>query len=113
MKILALELATQHRTVALFDTNSSKPVLIAADELSHTTKPLLMVERCLSQAAVNRTEIDCIAVGLGPGSYTGVRSAIALAQGWQLAANVKVIGVGTMDSLAEEARATGRRGPIT
>jgi len=35
----------------------------------------------LKQAGLEREAIDCIAVGLGPGSYTGIRSAIALAQG--------------------------------
>ena len=46
-----------------------------------------------------------IAVGLGPGSYTGVRAAIAVAQGWQLARGVKLLGVGTVEALAAQAQA--------
>ena len=113
MKILALELATHHRTVAFLDTVSSKHQIVTATGHPRATKPLVLIERCLAEAGVERREIDCIAVGLGPGSYTGVRSAIALAQGWQLATNVKLIGISTACSLAEEARATGWRGPIT
>ena len=46
-----------------------------------------------------------IAVGLGPGSYTGIRAAIALAQGWQLARGVKLLGVSSVESLAAQAQA--------
>ena len=46
-----------------------------------------------------------IAVGLGPGSYTGIRAAIAVAQGWQLARGVKLLGVSSAECLAAQAQA--------
>jgi len=46
-----------------------------------------------------------IAVGLGPGSYTGVRAAIALAQGWQLAREIKLLGVSSVEAIAVQAQA--------
>ena len=46
-----------------------------------------------------------IAVGLGPGSYTGIRAAIAMAQGWQLARGVKLLGVSSAEALAAQAQA--------
>jgi tRNA threonylcarbamoyladenosine biosynthesis protein TsaB len=48
--------------------------------------------------------IAVIAVGLGPGSYTGIRAAISLAQGWQLARGVKLLGVSSAEGLAAQAR---------
>ena len=52
-----------------------------------TVKPFEMIEQALRETAVSREAIECIAVGIGPGSYTGIRAAIALAQGqWSAAA---------------------------
>ncbi|MBT4624472.1 MAG: tRNA (adenosine(37)-N6)-threonylcarbamoyltransferase complex dimerization subunit type 1 TsaB [Verrucomicrobia bacterium] len=56
--------------------------------------------------------MECIAVGIGPGSYTGIRAAIALTQGWQLAHGVKVLGVDSLEALAKDEQAAGRRGEI-
>ena len=63
-----------------------------------------MIEKVLGHAKVEREEIETIAVGLGPGSYTGVRAAIALAQGWQLARGIKTTGVSSVAAIAEQAR---------
>jgi tRNA threonylcarbamoyladenosine biosynthesis protein TsaB len=52
-----------------------------------------MIEKVLAGAKVEREQIEVMAVGLGPGSYTGVRVAISLAQGWQLARGVKLLGM--------------------
>ena len=71
-----------------------------------------MIESALRAAGVEREQIECIAVGLGPGSYTGVRSAIALAQGWQLALGVKLLGISSAAVLAGAARASGLTGRV-
>ena len=52
-----------------------------------------MIESALAEAKIEREQIEVIAVGLGPGSYTGIRAAISVAQGWQLARGVKLLGV--------------------
>ena len=72
-----------------------------------------LIESALGQAEVGRSEIECIAVGIGPGSYTGIRAALALTQGWQLALGVKVLGVDSLEALARGEQAAGRRGEIT
>src|SRR5205807_2063159 len=51
-------------------------------------------------------------IGLGPGSYAGIRSAIALAQGWQLARPVKLLGVSSVECLAAEAKEKGWFGAV-
>jgi tRNA threonylcarbamoyl adenosine modification protein YeaZ len=70
-------------------------------------KPLSMAEEALKQAGLEREQIECLVVGLGPGSYTGIRAAIALAQGWQLARGVKLIGISSAECAAAQAQADG------
>jgi tRNA threonylcarbamoyl adenosine modification protein YeaZ len=64
-----------------------------------------LIEQVLAAAKVGREEIECLAVGLGPGSYTGIRVALSIAQGWQLATGVKLLGIGSVECLAALARA--------
>ena len=64
-----------------------------------------LIEKVLAAAKISREEIEVIAVGLGPGSYTGIRAAIAVAQGWQLARGVKLLGVSSAECLAAQAQA--------
>jgi tRNA threonylcarbamoyl adenosine modification protein YeaZ len=64
-----------------------------------------MIEKILAAAKIGRAEIECLAVGLGPGSYTGIRVALAIAQGWQLATGVKLLGIGSTECLVAQAQA--------
>jgi len=66
----------------------------------------------LRQAQLEREQIECLAVGLGPGSYNGVRTAIALAQGWQLAVGVKLLGLSSAECIAAEAQSEGLIGQV-
>jgi len=63
-------------------------------------------------ARVEREQIECLAIGLGPGSYTGIRAAIALAQGWELARGVKLLGISSADCVAAQAQADGVCGRV-
>jgi tRNA threonylcarbamoyl adenosine modification protein YeaZ len=72
-----------------------------------------MIAEALREAKLARDQIECLAVGLGPGSYTGIRAALALAQGWQLARHVKLIGLGSMECLAAQAQADSITGRVT
>ena len=111
MKILAIEFSSDHRSVAVLDGER----LLAAQTVTEgrDTAAVQLIESALGQAEVGRSEIECIAVGIGPGSYTGIRAAIALTQGWQLALGVKVQAVDSLEALARGEQAVGRRGEIT
>jgi tRNA threonylcarbamoyladenosine biosynthesis protein TsaB len=110
MKILALEFSTDRRSVAVV---SGGKVLGAAEQTeSRTTRALGMVESALREARIEREEIEIIAVGTGPGSYTGIRAAIAMAQGWQLARTVRLLGISSMECLAARSQAEGLRGEV-
>jgi tRNA threonylcarbamoyl adenosine modification protein YeaZ len=80
-----------------------------------TMQPLGMIREALEQAGLEREQIECLAVGLGPGSYTGIRTAIALAQGWQLASGaggMKLLGISSAECVAAQAKAEGIRGRV-
>lgn len=103
MTILALEFSSEQRSVALARDGV---VLAEACELGgRDTKAFALIEKVLAAAKIAREEIEVIAVGLGPGSYTGIRAAIAVAQGWQLARGVKLLGISSAECLAAQAQA--------
>ena len=104
MMILALEFSSERRSAALACGDR-----FLAEAVEQTggrgTDALGLIEKVLTEAGVSREAIEAIAVGLGPGSYTGIRAAIAVAQGWQLARGVKLLGVSSADAIAAQAQA--------
>ena len=103
MTMLALEFSSVQRSVALARGGD---VLAAASEAGERgTNAFGLIEEVLTTAKRTREEIEVIAVGLGPGSYTGIRVALAIAQGWQLARGVKLLGSGSVECLAAQAPA--------
>ena len=54
-----------------------------AHQATRTTPVFAMIADVLARAGVVRDAVGCVAVGIGPGSNTGVRLAISVAQGWQ------------------------------
>jgi tRNA threonylcarbamoyladenosine biosynthesis protein TsaB len=104
MTILALEFSSEQRSVAL-----ARDGIVLAEAVEtgghRATNVFALVEKVLSTASLAREAVEVIAVGLGPGSYTGIRAAIAVAQGWQLATGVKLLGVGSAECLAAQAQA--------
>ena len=101
MTILALEFSSPQRSVAVARAGS---VLAEAMETGERgTHAFGLIEKVLAAAKIGREEIGCLAIGLGPGSYTGVRVALSIAQGWQLATGVKLLGIGSAECLAAQA----------
>ncbi len=108
MNILALEFSSAQRSVAVVCGGEVGAPLCVGEAIEtgrRSTNPLGMVEEALRQAQLDRAQIECLAVGLGPGSYNGMRLAIALAQGWQLARPVKLLGISSVECLAAQAQA--------
>jgi tRNA threonylcarbamoyladenosine biosynthesis protein TsaB len=110
MKILALEFSTDRRSVAILRSDLDGSIGLLAETAmtgGRTESALLQIELCLQEAGLEREDIERIAIGLGPGSYTGIRAAIAMAQGWQLAAGVRLVGVSSVEALAAQLPAGG------
>ena len=115
MKILALEFSSPQRSVAVVhDGPDAGPLCLgeAIETGGRSTNALGLVEDALRQAQLDRAQIECLAIGLGPGSYNGMRLAIALAQGWQLARPVKLLGISSVECLAAQAQAEGISGRV-
>lgn len=116
MKILAVEFSPPQRSVAALNASGvNSPIAELIDTSPRGSEALGMVEKALREAQIEREQIECVAIGLGPGSYTGIRSAIALAQGWALAAadrQIKFIGLSSADCIAAEAQDQGLTGSI-
>jgi tRNA threonylcarbamoyladenosine biosynthesis protein TsaB len=113
MKILALEFSSQQRSVAVLDTDSADQVRLLQEVVESgpgATRGLALVDEVLHGANARREQIETVVIGLGPGSYTGVRAALALAQGWQLARPVNLIGISSARALAWQAHAERLRG---
>src|SRR5574340_720031 len=102
MNLLAIETATESCSAAL----NIDGRIIERSELAprrHAELILPMIESLLGEAGIARAQLDGIAVGRGPGAFTGVRLAIAVAQGLALALDIPVVAVSSLDALAQDA----------
>jgi len=111
MILLGLEFSSARRSAAVLSpvgTSSAE----AWSQGESGTDAMALIERALHVAGLAPEAVEGIVVGLGPGSYAGVRSAIALAQGWRLARGVRLAGVSSVLAAAAEAQRQGCRGVI-
>ena len=103
MTFLALEFSSERRSAAL--ARDGVILAEAAETGGRATNAFGLIDRALAESKIPRDEIEAVAVGLGPGSYTGIRAAIAVAQGWQLARGIKLLGIPSVEALAAQAQA--------
>jgi tRNA threonylcarbamoyladenosine biosynthesis protein TsaB len=103
VKLLAIETATEACSVALWIDGDVRERFEIAPR-RHTELVLPWADELIAEAGVAKSRLDAIAVGRGPGAFTGVRLAIAMAQGIALALDVPVVPVSTLATLAMRAR---------
>ncbi|WP_432719945.1 tRNA (adenosine(37)-N6)-threonylcarbamoyltransferase complex dimerization subunit type 1 TsaB [Jeongeupia wiesaeckerbachi] len=104
MAYLALDTSTEHLSLAL----SHNGGVIAHDwhvGQRHAEQTLPRLEALLAEAGVARADLEGIAFGMGPGSFTGLRIGCGIAQGLGFGLGVPVIGVSTLEALAQGAGA--------
>jgi len=100
MNLLAIDTSTDACTVGLLLGDEFLiDHRIAAQQ--HGALVLPMVDALLSKAGIKPTQLDGLVYGRGPGSFTGVRIGVAVTQGIALGADVGVIGISTMHSIAQ------------
>ncbi|MGX4640044.1 tRNA (adenosine(37)-N6)-threonylcarbamoyltransferase complex dimerization subunit type 1 TsaB [Massilia sp. SYSU DXS3249] len=110
--ILAIETSSELASCALH-TGPTAGASAAATVLSresdgvrtHSQSVLPMVQELLREAGLALAQVDAIAFGAGPGSFTGVRTACGVAQGLAFGANLPVIPLVTLEAMAEACRA--------
>lgn len=102
MKLLAFELATEGCSVALWNDGEIRERFEIAPRRS-AELALPWAQQLLAESGIAKTQLDAIAVGRGPGAFTGVRLAIAIGQGIALALDRPIVPVSTLAALAMQA----------
>lgn len=100
MKLLAFDASTEFLSIAL-QTNEQLETLdiLAGQTASQLILP--QIQLLLDKAKLNLSDLDGIAFGAGPGSFTGVRIACGVAQGLAFGAHLPVVGINVLMALAE------------
>ena len=100
MIILAIETATSMQSLALLD---GEQVLAHHDREalgSHTKSLIPGIDQLLSSVSVNISQLEGLAVSIGPGSFTGLRVGLATALGFRLTLGIPIVTVSTLEALA-------------
>lgn len=105
VRVLAFDTSTDLTTVALCEGEQILSEEDSASELRHAELLLPRIQRCLAAAGAALSSVDLIGVGVGPGSFTGVRVGLATAKGLGLALNKPVAPVVSLHALAQQAAA--------
>jgi len=101
MKLLAIDTATEACSVALAGVGYTILERYVVDPKGHSNLVLAMVDSLLSEAGIARDDLDAIGVDIGPGSFTGVRIGVGIAQGLSFGLKLPLIGVSSLTVLAE------------
>lgn len=101
IRILALDTATEACSASLMLSDELLLERFTVAPREHTQKILPMVDSLLAEAGITLDSLDALAFSRGPGSFTGVRIGIGIAQGLALGANLPLIGISTLAVLAE------------
>lgn len=112
MIILALDTASPTCAACLVRGGE---VLAEASEIigtGHAERLMPMVKEIMARAKVSYGDIGLIAVSIGPGSFTGVRTGVAAAKGFAQALNIPIVGISTLEAIAFEARKLAGDKPI-
>ena len=104
MRLLGIDSATLTIGVAILD---DERVIAEArhDAKGRTNDLLVTIDRLCREAAIAPTELDAIAIGAGPGSFTGLRIGMATAKGIAFAAGKPLWAVSSLAALAQDAAA--------
>ncbi len=100
MKLLAIDTSTQVGSVAILDDEVVLAEVTARVRARHGEVLIAHVEKALALASLTIADIDGLAVGIGPGSFTGLRVGVSTAKGLALATDKPIVGVESTAALA-------------
>jgi tRNA threonylcarbamoyladenosine biosynthesis protein TsaB len=98
--LLAIDTSTEQASIALFDGNRLTEAAWPAGR-DQTVSVLSEIDHLFQLAGVELSQIDTIAVAIGPGSFSGLRVGISVAKGFVLGTDARLMGVSTLDAIAE------------
>ena len=102
MNLLAIESSTEFLSLAL-QADAEMHVFHEHTGPAASQRILPEIQRLLTQARLTLTELDGIAYGMGPGAFTGVRVAVGVTQGLAFGADLPVVGVSSLQTVAQAA----------
>ena len=101
MNIIALDTSTEYCSLAVWlNGNIVSREILAGQRHSELLLPMLHI--MLTEIGITFNQIDGIAFGAGPGSFTGLRIACGVAQGLAFAQAVPIVGISTLEALAQQ-----------
>jgi len=100
VRCLGIETSSRQGSVALVEADQVVSLRLHEEPNRHGERMLPLVEELLADAGWPLTSLDRIGVGVGPGSFTGLRIGVALAQGIGLGLDCPVVGVGSLHAMA-------------
>ena len=100
MIVLGIETATMTGGVALLNEQRVISEYTLNVKTTHTARLMPALEQILRDSSIDKSQIDGIAVSIGPGSFTGLRIGLATAKGLALGLDVPLVGIPTLDALA-------------
>jgi tRNA threonylcarbamoyladenosine biosynthesis protein TsaB len=103
LNILCIDSSTEACSVALSTNNQTIYQRFMLAPREHTQKILPTVDEVVKEAQLTLADIDVIAYGQGPGSFTGVRIGISIAQGLAFGLDKKMVGISTLQAMAQQA----------
>ena len=101
--ILSIETGTDVCSVALANDGELMALRESDEGRDHAKKVAIFVDELLKETGVQPSDLDAIAVGKGPGSYTGLRIGVSFAKGMCYALNIPLIAIGSLDALTKVA----------
>src|SRR5437763_6947067 len=101
MRFAAIETSTEWCSLALWNGGEITALERRAGN-RHSELALPMLERLMAASALSLAQLDAIAFGAGPGSFTGLRIACGLTQGLALGRGLPVIGISSLEAIAQE-----------
>jgi len=98
--ILAIETSCGTGGVALISSGGVTGEITLSTRETYSRRLVVAVEWLLARTAVTWADLRCVAVGLGPGSFTGLRIGLSAAKGFAYALGIPIYGIPTLDALA-------------
>ncbi len=102
-QILCIETGTDICSVGLARGGELVALRESSEGRDHARKVALFVDELLEELGLEPKDLDAVAVGIGPGSYTGLRIGVSFAKGLCYGLNIPLIGIGSLESLAQVA----------
>ena len=107
MNILAYDTSSARLSAGVFENQNCLLEITSESDVRHSEELMPLLQKLLERTSRKLSDVDCLAVCLGPGSFTGLRVGISTAKMLAYTLKIKIAGVSTLEALAYEAAGAG------